>query len=168
MTVSCDNIPAAAILMAEDCNNVDIIFDESETVVECGRTITRTWTAADACGNSVSHTQIITVECPVDGTVSATGGVNCENPNGGSATVTATSGQAPFTYRWSNGETTATATSLSDGAQSVTITDVSGCTVTLNVNIEGYQVLFYLLRLLEQSQDGLDLADLAVTKLLHQ
>ena len=136
MTVSCDNIPAPAMVEADDCTAVTITFDEDDQIVECGRRITRTWTATDACNNSVSHTQVITVECPVAGTVAATGGVNCDNPNAGSATVTVTSGQAPFSYLWSNGETAATATNLSDGAQTVRVTDVSGCQITLNVNIE--------------------------------
>ena len=137
ITVSCDNIPAPAQILADDCNSVDVTFDEIDNVVECGRTISRMWTATDACGNSVSHTQIITVDCPVNATVDATGGVNCNNPNAGSAIVSVTSGQAPFTYMWSSGETAETAINLSDGTQSVRVTDSSGCSITLNVNIDG-------------------------------
>ncbi len=84
-TVSCDNVPTAAILTASDsCDtNVAVIFDEQITDTDsCGSnyTITRTWSASDCAGNPVSHTQIITVEdttaptfvetLPTDSTVS--------------------------------------------------------------------------------------------------
>ncbi|MBL4736374.1 MAG: SprB repeat-containing protein, partial [Flavobacteriales bacterium] len=45
----------------------------------------------------------------------------------GSATVTLSGGTAPFTYLWSNGQTTSTDTGLVAGVYSVTITDASGC-----------------------------------------
>jgi hypothetical protein len=54
---------------------------------------------------------------------------------GGSATVTATGGTAPYTYKWSNNATTAVATNLSAGPQSVTVTDAAGCIATATVNI---------------------------------
>ncbi len=84
-TVSCDNVPTAAILTASDsCDtNVAVIFDEQITDTDsCGSnyTITRTWSASDCAGNPVSHTQVITVEdttaptfvkaLPTDSTVS--------------------------------------------------------------------------------------------------
>ena len=137
MTVDCDNVPTAPIIEADDCNAVSVEFDESVVIIQCGQVITRTWVATDVCGNSVSHTQIINVECPIDGNISDSAGVNCNNPNGGTATATVTGGQAPFTYLWDNGETTATAVNLDNGPHSVVVTDVSGCQITLNTVIEG-------------------------------
>ena len=49
---------------------------------------------------------------------------NCTN---GTATVTAANGTAPYTYLWSNTQTGVTATGLSAGYPSVTITDAIGC-----------------------------------------
>ena len=46
----------------------------------------------------------------------------------GSATVTAGGGQAPYTYLWSNGGTTATIMGLAAGTYTVTVTDANGCT----------------------------------------
>ncbi len=84
-TVSCDNVPSAAILTASDsCDtNVAVVFNEQITDTDsCGSnyTITRTWSASDCAGNPVSHTQVITVEdttaptfvetLPTDSTVS--------------------------------------------------------------------------------------------------
>ncbi|RYZ48618.1 MAG: T9SS type A sorting domain-containing protein, partial [Sphingobacteriales bacterium] len=46
----------------------------------------------------------------------------------GTATTTAWGGTAPYTYAWSNGQTTATATGLATGYYSVNVTDANGCT----------------------------------------
>jgi hypothetical protein len=51
----------------------------------------------------------------------------------GSATVSATGGRPPFTYRWSNGQTGATATGLNVGDYFVTVTDAGGCNRTAKV-----------------------------------
>lgn len=60
--------------------------------------------------------------------ITATSNVSCYGGSNGSATATPTGGTSPFTYLWSNGETTATASSLSFGTYSVTVTDNNGCT----------------------------------------
>ncbi len=49
----------------------------------------------------------------------------CTNADG-SATASATGGNAPFTFLWNNGETTMTATALPAGEASVTVTDDCG------------------------------------------
>lgn len=54
----------------------------------------------------------------------------------GQATAIPDDGWGPFTFLWSNGETTATASSLETGTHTVTITDDFGCTAEANVNIE--------------------------------
>lgn len=52
------------------------------------------------------------------------------------ATVTAAGGGgAPYTYAWSNGETTATATALPAGLVTVSVTDAGGCTQAEDIQI---------------------------------
>lgn len=59
---------------------------------------------------------------------------DCDNARG-SATVTPTNPFGAVTYRWSNGDTTATTRPLSPGAYTITIVDGSGCEATGSVNI---------------------------------
>jgi uncharacterized repeat protein (TIGR01451 family) len=60
--------------------------------------------------------------------------VTCNGEANGSITADPT-GQAPFTYTWSNGATTQTITGLSAGFYTVTVTDDSGCSNTSFINI---------------------------------
>ncbi|WP_242205980.1 HYR domain-containing protein, partial [Aestuariivivens insulae] len=57
----------------------------------------------------------------------------CANTNSGTATVSPTGGVGPYTYLWSNGQTSQTATNLAPGNYNVTITDASGCDVIESV-----------------------------------
>ncbi len=61
--------------------------------------------------------------------------VLCNGGNSGQASVSTTSGIAPFAYLWSNSSSTPTATGLVAGVYTVTITDNAGCSKTCNVNI---------------------------------
>ncbi len=60
--VSCDNIPQPVEVSATDNCDDDVSVNLSEVVSEgCPYTITRTWSATDACGNTISESQVITV-----------------------------------------------------------------------------------------------------------
>ncbi len=71
----------------------------------------------------------------------------------GSLVFTPTGGAAPYTYAWSNGQATQTATGLVSGNYSVTVTDANGCMRTdtttlgepalLQVNTQGDSVLCF-------------------------
>ncbi|MBN9484006.1 MAG: hypothetical protein BGO70_03220 [Bacteroidetes bacterium 43-93] len=72
-------------------------------------------------------------------TVSTSGSltnVSCNGGSNGSATVTPSGGTTPYTYSWSpSGGTAATATGLSAGSYTVTVTSNKGCTATRNYTI---------------------------------
>ncbi len=63
--------------------------------------------------------------------------VSCHGGNDGSATVNAHGGTAPYTYNWNTVpvQSVATATGLSAGTWTCTITDDHGCTTTANVQV---------------------------------
>jgi hypothetical protein len=58
---------------------------------------------------------------------------SCGGCNDGEATASVTGGAAPFTYLWSNGDTSMVADSLLPGTYTVTITDANGCSDTSSV-----------------------------------
>jgi len=101
----------------------------SATAFAVGTTVV-TYTAADAAGNTSTCSFTVTV-LPMQGTLTVSNfngyGVSCNGGNNGSATLTMTSGFAPYTFAWSNGFTqttsgASTASGLSAGNYSVTVT----------------------------------------------
>jgi len=62
-------------------------------------------------------------------------GTDCVLGNDGSAEVIVNSGNPPFTYLWSNGETGSTITNLSGDTYDVTVTDSDGCAKRKSVTI---------------------------------
>ena len=65
---------------------------------------------------------------------------SCSNSSNGSASVVVTGGTPPYSYSWSNGQTTTTATGLSPGIYTVTITH-SGCSRTATDTVTSPAVL---------------------------
>ncbi|HEY4798919.1 MAG TPA: SprB repeat-containing protein, partial [Bacteroidia bacterium] len=61
--------------------------------------------------------------------------ISCHGGNNGTASVNLGGGNAPFSYAWSNGQTTSTSTGLIAGNYSVNVTDVNGCTANATVTI---------------------------------
>ncbi|MDX2001727.1 MAG: M43 family zinc metalloprotease [Chitinophagales bacterium] len=59
----------------------------------------------------------------------------CNNASNGSATVSVNAGSSPFTFLWSNGQTTATANNLAAGTYQVTVTDANGCSITSSASV---------------------------------
>jgi len=59
----------------------------------------------------------------------------CYDSSTGSAAISVSGGTSPYSYLWSNGNTTDSATNLSGGTYSCKVTDASGCFVTKTVVI---------------------------------
>lgn len=89
-----------------------------------------TVTSFDGCVLS----QVVTVQAPpiLAASVSSTPEMAGAD---GTATVTPVGGNGGYTYLWSDGQTTSTATHLSAGTYTVTVTDSMGCTITETVNV---------------------------------
>jgi gliding motility-associated-like protein len=67
--------------------------------------------------------------------ITFSGNVTCFGGNNGSATVAASGGTLPYSYLWSDGSSNATASNLTAGNYTVTVTDFNGCTTTSLVSI---------------------------------
>ena len=83
------------------------------------------------CRNTVSV--IIHEPAKIEGAGTSTP-ASCNLLNG-TATVQPIGGTAPYSYLWSNGQTSQTATGLGAGLYSVQITDANGCTGIVYVNV---------------------------------
>ncbi|NCU32064.1 MAG: HYR domain-containing protein, partial [Candidatus Moranbacteria bacterium] len=80
LTVECDSIPDAPELISASsgcAGEITITFNEEVTPGSCPGNfiITRTWTATDNCGNSITHVQEITVQDTTSPTITF-----CPNP----------------------------------------------------------------------------------------
>ena len=89
----------------------------------------------DSVGCSVTSTIVVTQPASITAAVT-TINVTCNGGNNGAASVTPSGGTSPYTYSWAPiGGTGATATGLTAGAYSVTITDFSGCSSVVIVSV---------------------------------
>lgn len=94
-----------------------------------------TFFITDANGCSLDTTIVITE--PATALVTETSVTPTTNNNDdGTASVTATGGNEPYTYAWSTGETTATIENLSADTYTVSITDANDCTKIEDVIVE--------------------------------
>ncbi len=100
----------------------------------CAGTFTVTVTDANLCTTTAS----VTINEPTQLTGSTTVvDAHCNQPDG-SATATGINGTPGYTYLWdaaAANQNTATATNLSPGTYSVTITDANGCTFVTNATV---------------------------------
>lgn len=95
---------------------------------------TYTVTATDDAGCTAVASLLLAAPALPEVTIVGVSDASCSGP--GSATANVANGTPPFTYLWANGETTATATNLSAGTHTVTVTDANGCTDTASVTIQ--------------------------------
>ena len=94
-------------------------------------------TVTDVNGCSTRVTAVITKKPGPTASIISQNEI-CYQSNG-SATVTASGGTGNYTYLWNNGQTTATATGLSSGNYSVTISD-GGCSATASASVSSTPV----------------------------
>ena len=64
-TFECDQVPTVATVSAVDCDGeMFVSFSQTTTAGTCpdNYQINRTWSSTDACGNTASHTQTLTIQ----------------------------------------------------------------------------------------------------------
>lgn len=80
--------------------------------------------------NGCTLVRSATVSNPTNSVTASTSTTSATCVSTGTATVSPSNGTSPYTYFWSNGQTNPTATNLTSGNYSVTVTDNNGCTTT--------------------------------------
>ncbi|MEO7978604.1 T9SS type A sorting domain-containing protein, partial [Flavobacterium sp.] len=95
-----------------------------------------TVTVTDANGCTATRNYTITQPTAINTATGSQTNVSCNGGSNGSASVTPSGGTPGYTYSWSpSGGTAATATGLTAGSYTVTVTDANGCTATRNYTI---------------------------------
>ena len=80
--------------------------------------------------------------------------VSCQGESNSQGTVTATGGLTPYTYAWTNGETTITATGLSIADAQVSVSDASGCSVTESFTVSEPSLMSVVITVSDASCNG--------------
>ncbi len=94
-----------------------------------------TYTVLVSDANGCTATATVTVTEPTALTVNVTGGTSCSGALNGIVSATGGGGTPNYNYAWSNGQNTQSATGLSPGTYTVTVTDANGCTATTTAQV---------------------------------
>lgn len=126
---------SATVSLSNGTTPYTYVWSNAATTASISNLMAGTYTVTFTDANGCEGTASATVSSPAGPTASTTAtDATCTAANG-SATVTASAGAAPYTYLWSNGQTTATATALMAGTYNVTVTDNNGCAVTSSATV---------------------------------
>lgn len=106
-------------------------FSQNLTNAAAG-TYTVTVTDSKGCSRTGSNTISPIYSVALN---SSTTSVSCFGGNNGSAIATPSGGVSPYVYNWSNGANTATASNLTAGTYTVTVTDANGCTAATSATV---------------------------------
>jgi gliding motility-associated-like protein len=107
-------------------NTTPTVLDSTLSGISAG---TYTCVATDQNGCNAAVTVTLTDPPPVVLTTTSTD-VSCSGGSDGTATANVSGNAPPYTFSWSNGQTTQTATGLSAGTYTVLVSDNLGCDTT--------------------------------------
>jgi len=111
-------------------------------------------TVTDIKGCTMTGCYIVNDAGSPTASISSQNNVDCYNNGNGTATVSATGGVTPYTYLWSDGQNTTTATNLSGGVYNVIVSDNNGCNSTAYVTITEPTYLNYNLSVVNNLCNG--------------
>jgi hypothetical protein len=98
-------------------------------------------TVTDAVSATATSSATVTQPSDLTTSIAHYHGPDCGGGNNGWITVSCSGGTPVYTYSWSNGQTGSTASSLTMGAYTVTVTDNHGCTATTGMNLTAKETL---------------------------
>lgn len=118
-------------------------------------------TVTDNQGCTATNTTLVNASSGPIVALSATN-VYCAGDCSGTIDLTMLQGVEPFTFTWSDGPTTQDRTGLCIGSYCVTVSDVSGCTVSACMDVTEFSNLSILFSTTEQDGDVLGSASTSV------
>ncbi|MDD2634548.1 MAG: T9SS type A sorting domain-containing protein [Bacteroidales bacterium] len=109
----------------------------SSSLDDISNLVAGSYTLVVSDDNSCSNTINVSISEVGAPTISLDDQTNvlCYGECTGDATVSATGGQTPYSYTWSNGDTGPVASNLCAGLHSVTLTDANSCSTIISVTI---------------------------------
>jgi hypothetical protein len=105
-------------------------------------------TVTDAIGCSITRSATITEYTAINTSISSVN-VLCRGNANGSANLSVSGGNTPYTYLWSNSATTEDLTNIIAGTYNVTVTDVNGCKKIATTTITEPAILTFTFSLQE-------------------
>jgi gliding motility-associated-like protein len=125
--ISCTN-PSVILTATSSAGNIDFLWSggsnsATQQVSAAGQ---YSVTATDNVNGCTASQSVNVIALPTINFSINTSDASCGNANG-SATVNIISGNGPFGFQWSSGETTAAIVNVSGGQYIVTVTDTDGC-----------------------------------------
>jgi gliding motility-associated-like protein len=88
------------------------------------------------CSSDTCISLTVNLPCAIQTTITATSiNESCVGACNGSASVSVNTGVSPYSYAWSNGQTTAAISNLCTGNYTVTVTGANGCSGTQTVSV---------------------------------
>ena len=127
---------SATVIASGGVGNYTYLWSNNETTSAINNLIAGTYVVTVTDGNGCSSVCEAVVMNSGGGPVCSlvSEDATCGDANG-SATVTVTEGQAPYTYLWSNGSMMDMIDGLVGGEYSVTVTDATGCTSVCSTTV---------------------------------
>ncbi len=119
------------------------LWSNSATTASITGVVAGTYSVTITDANGLTDSTSITITEPAALVASSVvdSNISCNGLSDGGATSSAVGGIMPYTYAWSNGDTTSSITGVLAGTYSVTITDANGCTVVSSATVTEPAVL---------------------------
>ena len=144
-TITCSGTCTAAIDLTIDggVSPYTTVWSNGATTEDISNVCAGNYTiiVTDDAGCTASKTITVTNPPAMTLTFDLTHAISCAGNTDASLTVHVNNGEAPYTYTWSNGETTDTLSNIGSGTWSVTVTSALGCTAEGTYNITAPQPL---------------------------
>jgi subtilisin-like proprotein convertase family protein len=136
--VSCNggNDGTANVSVSGGNSPYSYFWNNNATTASISSLTAGTYTCTVTDNNNCTKTQSVSITQPAGMNITASGSnVSCNGGNDGTANVSVTGGNAPYTYLWNNNFTTPSIISLTAGTYTCTVTDVNNCIKTQSVTI---------------------------------